>query len=386
MKYKFKIAHIVIAAVNAAAIAGALTLTAFAGSAARSQSYNYAAERWKNDGDKEYGQVSCYFSEDAGFAKNSALELREKLLAELEKVSIYPTEDYQPILDAYSASAGTSELTCDRVGKATAEITAVGGNFFFFHDFDLVSGAFLSEKDLMQDGIVIDRQLAWQLYGSDNIVGMNVYINDVKLYISGVIESPHTDPEERCIGETPRAYILYDAADMIFGGSSPAAYDGENMGDVKNNFEKITAYECVVPQPIENYAYKTVKNCIGETYKGKMNMVNNSERFKPENRKKAFKKLDEYAIKKDQVAYPFWENASRLVEYKLAVLYGIRRYLIAVPVITLIWLAIKLFIAYNRRKERMKKAAARFISDKWESFRERSRKNTAQAADKNANI
>ena len=85
----------------------------------------------------------------------------------------------------------------DASGHSDAEITAVGGDYFFlFRDFKLASGSFFSEKDLMQTGAVIDSQLAWDLYGSDEVTGMNIYINNVKLYISGVIETPSTKPEE----------------------------------------------------------------------------------------------------------------------------------------------------------------------------------------------
>ena len=49
MKLKFRKAHIVIAALNTVALAGALTLTLLGRSAAISQSYNYAAQRWKGE-------------------------------------------------------------------------------------------------------------------------------------------------------------------------------------------------------------------------------------------------------------------------------------------------------------------------------------------------
>ena len=70
MKKRFRPVHIFIAAVNAAAVAGVLILTAVGNSAARSQRYNYAYENWKNDGKGEYSQISCFFSPDAGFDKN----------------------------------------------------------------------------------------------------------------------------------------------------------------------------------------------------------------------------------------------------------------------------------------------------------------------------
>ena len=70
MRSKFKLKHIITAAVNAVAVTGVLIMTAVGSSMAKAQKYNYAADRWKNDGKGAYSQVSCYFTGDAGFNKN----------------------------------------------------------------------------------------------------------------------------------------------------------------------------------------------------------------------------------------------------------------------------------------------------------------------------
>ena len=61
MKLKFKIRHIILAAANAAALAGMLVMTAAGGNMARSQKYNYAASEW---GGKKgnYTQMSCFLT------------------------------------------------------------------------------------------------------------------------------------------------------------------------------------------------------------------------------------------------------------------------------------------------------------------------------------
>lgn len=382
MRSRFKTAHVVIAAVNAVAVAGALVLTAMGSSAARSQSYNYAAERWKGESKDTYTQLSCYFSDDAGFNKSSVKDLKGQVYGKLEEISVVPENGKTLILDACSTAAGNYELTCDSVGKSEAELTAVGGDFFFFHDFQLLSGSFFDDEDIMHDGIVIDEQLAWNLYGGNDIIGMNIYINNVKLFVSGVIKVPETDPEQRCIGETPKAYISYDAAEMLMEEKNPELEMG--LGQSTAKFDKVTCYECVLPDPVENFAYNTVDKIVGETYKGKVGVVNNTKRFSPDVRRKAFKKIDDYAIRKDKVVYPFWENASRIVEVKLSMIYGIRRYFLAVPVLTLIWLAIKVFILYERKKAGMKKAIRKFISDKWESLSGRFSRKAVQEIEKKA--
>ena len=381
MRPVFKKRHIIAAAVNAAAVAGALILTAAGSAAAKSQNYNYAADRWNSTGKKDYTQISCFFSEDAGFTKNSIKSVKGSLMSKLEEASITPEEGKTLIPDAYSTRAGRAEVTCDIVGRTEAEITAVGGEFFLFHEMRLLSGSYISDSDIMQDGAVIDRQLAWLLYGSENVIGMNIYINNVKLYIAGVTDTPSTDPEERCAGDTPRAYISYYAAGQIFGGGDEG-YMG--MSDPSESFTKITCYECIVPDPVENFAYSALDKQLSETYKGHISIVNNSERFDSKKRAKALKKLDEYAVRSDDVVYPYWENASRLVEVRLSLIYGARRLLLAIPFITLVWLVIKAYRTFMRKKEGLKKAVGRSVSAKWRALKGGFRKKAPQTTEKDS--
>ena len=213
MKLKFRKRHVVIAAVNAAAIAGAAVLSIAGSSVASAQKYNYAYERWKGSGKDSYSQMSCFFNSDAGFTTDTIAGVRGQLLNELKNISVVPKEGQKLCPDAYSAPVGTAAVKCDVTGRSDAQVTAVGGDFFYFRDFTLIDGAFFTDSDIMQDGAVIDRELAWELYGSENVSGMNIYINGVKCYISGVIAAPETDYEKKCIGKTPQAYVSYDMAD-----------------------------------------------------------------------------------------------------------------------------------------------------------------------------
>ena len=76
MKLKFRKRHVVIAAVNAAAIAGAAVLSIAGSSVASAQKYNYAYERWKGSGKDSYSQMSCFFNSDAGFTTDTIAGVR----------------------------------------------------------------------------------------------------------------------------------------------------------------------------------------------------------------------------------------------------------------------------------------------------------------------
>ena len=218
---------------------------------------------------------------------------------------------------------------------------------------------------------MIDRNLAFALYGSDNIAGKKIYIGNTELFVSGVIAVPSTNAEEKCRDKVPQAYISYYAAGQIFG-----SVDFER-GE-KSDFTKVTSYECVSPEPVENFTYDIVKERLSDTYSGKISIVNNTERFLPENRTKALKKLEQLVIRKDSVTYPYWENASRLVELRLSFIYGVRRLLLAILLITLVCLIIMEYRKFKRKKQALKRSAENYFSEIQTKLREKLHKNAEQ--------
>lgn len=373
MKIKFKIRYIIVAAINLLTIVGAAILTAVGSSMAKSQSYNYAAERW--GGKKgDYSQISSFFSNDSGFTTESVSTVRSQILGELKNISITPDEGKTLVPDAYSAPIGSVTVRCDISGRSEAELTAVGGDFFAFRNFTLLDGSFFSKDDIMQDGAVIDKNLAWALYGSEKVSGMNMYINGVKFYIAGVIDLPETEAEKKTSGSSPRAYISYDMASQVSTDSKFSPDDPD--GAVDSSFKKVSCYECIIPNPVENFAYTTVKTILSEPYKGMVNIVNNSERFEPKKRAKAFKKLSDLAVRKDSVIYPYWENASRIIEFKLSYIYSARKWLFTIPILTALWLAFLGLRFLRRKKQHIKNAVGRFFDKIRISLRHKIHKNT----------
>lgn len=341
MKNK-KILYAVIVAANVISLAGTLIITIAGGSLAKSQRYNNASERWDSTG--SCSQISCFLADDSGFSTDSLGGIKSSIFAELKNISIVPEDNQKLVPEAYSASAGQVSIKSDTTtGRSEAELTAVGGDFFLFRDFYFIDGSYFTENDIMQDGAVIDRSLAWSLYGSDNISGKNIYINGTKFYIAGVIDNPQTKQEQKTAGELPRAYISYDGANLLNLGYADIM--GGSAG-----FKKVSCYECIVPNPVENYAYNAVNNYFESAYKNKCTIVNNSERFKPSVRASAFKDISDYAVISNTVIYPYWENASRIVEFKLTSWYFYRRLTYIIPVITALYLLVLLYKGAGRLK------------------------------------
>lgn len=367
MKFRFKIKHIVLASVNGAALIAAAVMTTVGSSMAKSQKYNYAASEW---GGKKgnYAQISCFFAENSGFSTTSLNSVRSMILSELQTVSVAPEEGKTLVPDAYSSPLGNCQISSDINRHTSAEITAVGGDFFLFRDFTLLDGVYFTKEDLMQDGAVIDRELAWMLYGSENIAGMDMYINGVKFYIAGVIDTPDTKPEKQCAGKTMRAYISYDMADEVTRGSASmnTASDG-NAQPV--SFDGVTCYECIIPNPVDSFAENTMEKIFGQQYAGKVDIVSNGSRFEPKKRTKAYKKLSNSVVQDNGIIYPYWENASRIVEFRLSRLYHGRKLILIIPFLTLAWILLRLIILWRRKKPKLK----RYLSLKLDRLRHRIR-------------
>ncbi len=328
MKIK-KVLIAALAAANVLSIGTGLVLTAVGSSLAKSQSNNYAAQRWDSEGGCT--QLSCFFTEEAGFNTYSVPYVKQSLTEKLKNAGVIAEEGQKLIPEAYSMNAGQMSVRCDRTARSEAMITAVGGDFFLFRNFKLLDGSYFSESDLMQDGAVIDKVLAWELYGSEDIAGMNIYLNGVKFYISGVIDTPSTEQEKRTIGDIPRAYISYEGLKLINGGF---AEEGSN------SLDNITCYECIVPDPVENFAYNAINDYFGSGYSYTCSVVNNTERFNPTKLAKKHKNLSDYAIADKSIIYPYWENASRITEFKLSGIYYFRRLTYIIPILTLLLLII----------------------------------------------
>lgn len=345
MKKKKTLLYAVIAGANALSLAAALALSLAGGAIARSQSYNRAAQKWDRDGKST--QISCFFPDDNSFTTDSVNALRVKLRNELTAVAADPNGKIPTMPDAYSTSIGHSYITCDTLGKGEADITAVDGDFFIFRDFKLLSGAYFSKDDIMQDGAVIEKSLAWSLYGSSNIAGQLIYIDGIQFYVSGVIDDPSDKYEKKSADENPRVYISYEGAESLPQVMySPSRFDDYSDYGMSSQpkLSKVSCYECIIYDPVENFAYSTVKKYFKDMNATNISIVNNTERFSPSVMAKSYKKRSDSVIRKDTVVFPYWENASRIAEFKLAPIYFWRTICFVLPIITailLIWMGFR---------------------------------------------
>ena len=147
------------------------------------------ARRWSKENDA--AQVSCFFAADSETTEDTILMFEHGIDSALTEASVVQESENPGArlwADAYSAD-GKITLSNNKT-SVTADAIGIGGDFFLFHPLTLINGAYFSGNDLMQDYCVIDKDAAWQLFGSYDVAGMTVYISGIPHIVTGVVERP----------------------------------------------------------------------------------------------------------------------------------------------------------------------------------------------------
>lgn len=246
-----------------------------------------AAERWTGDSELAFEQLSCYMSETDALGIEDIYTFRQTLTTKLTEASIETPENGSLYHDAWSA---TGKLTVfGEHGSGEASVIAVGGDYFFFHPLRLLSGSYISEDDVMDDRVVLDRELAWRLFGGVDLQGMTVTINGTPYVVAGVVEREQDSASTRAYNGGSGLYMSYSAYNNI-------------------STANIECYEIVMPQPVEGFA----EDILNNSFKiGGGEIVNNSRRFTFSSIFKIVKDFGTRSMHTNSVIYPYWENAAR---------------------------------------------------------------------------
>lgn len=289
-------------------------LTVFASVSKSGLNDQNAAARWSDEEDA--AQISCFFTEGTEVDKNSIMTFEHQLDSALQEASIVaPNESARLWSDAYSAQ-GKVTLNSGKI-SLEADAVGIGGDFFQFHPVRLLKGAYFSGNDLMHDQVILDEDAAWQLFGSNDVTGMEIRIGGIPHYISGVIQREEGRFHEAAGLDKTVVYLSYESLE---------AY-GTTQG--------IDTYEIVMPNPVRGFAYSKVKEKFGIDENG-MWVVDNTARF---GLKQLFTVISEFGLRSmnnHAINYPYWENVARGWEDVLAVVLVLQTICILTPALIIL--------------------------------------------------
>lgn len=306
-----------------------------------------AAKRWDKDGG--VAQVSCFFVRGTQVDDFQIRSFENQLeIALSEAAIVLDNENARLFVDAYSAQGRITVVS--EQSTLEAEAVGIGGDFFFFHPLKLVSGSYFSGNDLMKDSVILDREAAWQLFGSSDIAGMSVTIGGIPHYVAGVVERETGRFAENAGLKNTVVYVSYETL---------CAY-GEGEG--------ISTYEVVAPNPVDKFVYNTVKEKFG-IQESNMQVVENSSRYSLESMIPVVLDFGVRSMQNSAIHFPYWENMARGYEDVRAVVLILQFLLLLIPAVILF---VFLIIRWKNRKWHAKDVWI-FLTDKKDRALEKAR-------------
>lgn len=255
------------------------------------------AERWRGENTREYRQISCFLPRDSSVGLKEIYDFRYAMLDDLRAAGVEWPEGVYPFIDAWSSE---EKMKISGEKAATdAPALAVGGQFFEFHPLRLLSGSYIAEDDLSPDRVILDEELAWELFGGTELTGMSVQVNGVEFVVGGVVEREKDSASRRAYTGEKGFFMSYDAYRAIAGE------------------DRIDCYEIVLPETVRGYAAQLVADRFPN--KEGENLVNTG-RFSFERLMQLARDLSVRAAHSGTVSYPYWENAARIAENECAAL------------------------------------------------------------------
>ncbi len=185
--------------------------------------------------------------------------------------------------------------------KATANVMFVGGNFFTFHPLEFLYGSPFTHDPTLPDGVVLDEDLAWRLFGTLNVVGMEFTWNERVLTVTGITARERdTAAYEKSYGELPRMYMSsygYHAGNYSEGG--------------------YTTFEAALPNPVDGFADNIFRTAVMFNEDTAV-IRENSVRYTLANRCRIIPTLPYMGMRTDRIVYPCFENELQTVDFHAA--------------------------------------------------------------------
>ena len=258
-----------------------------------------AGERWSAAGEP-YASITLHTDTDNALSRNQVESYAMAIDTALLNASI--ASEGSGSIWTYSYFA--EDLVSVTGPKATASFRtmAAGGSFFTFHPLEFVYGApFVYDRSL-PDGIVLDEDAAWRIFGAVDVVGMTVQIGGRDMTVTGIVRKERdSEAYEKAYGDIPRMYMSYYGYERIFG-------EGNT----------ITTYETVLPNPVKSFAMNIFETAV-QIREDSMVVRENSERYTLVNRFNRMTEIPYMGMRNDRIIYPYFENELQVTDYQTSV-------------------------------------------------------------------
>lgn len=368
---------------------------------------------WNDDG--SYGQVSIFFNHSLSVTPDSIREYNYKIFKALEEAAL--KEEGDELIYSYSAP-GSVDINYDSK-SLTVKAIGIGGKFFYLHPVQLVCGSYFDPESDMKDQIVIDEDTAWNLFGSNNIVGQAVYINGIPHYICGVVRRQNDRIAKAAGLSSPVVYVSFQTL-VINGSVDSSSFDSSQIqtidpnddgtgnsggsGDSSNNYSQgssdgdgassssiaaplsfgqraeaqsvsivsnniknvggIACYELIMPDSVENYASNLVKETLGFKDNADIMVLDAKARFSFGSLINIFRSFPARSMQLTEFSYPYWENIARGWEDILAIVVMAQLILAILVFLLIVWIVVSW---YNNRTWRTRDVVQK-INDKIYDF------------------
>ncbi len=301
-------------------------LTAISGAVARTQSTQYSAKYWDPDG--RYSMVSVFLPEGSGLEQDNVRQLEYALDQALIKEALEaPSDNARLYVSSYSVKTEAS-VSSQRSKSQTCTAYGVGGDFFRFHSYELISGSYLVEDSLMDDHVVLDEEAAWKIFGAIEVDGMTLKYDGKEYIVQGVVKP--MDEFKSKAGGAESGTIFFPFSRI----------DG-----------KAGCYEIIFPNPVSGFAAKQLKEAFKSCGydENDICIVDNSERYGFVNSVKRLVKWTDRGMSFKALKYPYWENSAIAVE-NIVDLLTLFRILFIVPPAVIVVISIICFHPLHRFK------------------------------------
>ena len=277
------------------------------------------ARRWAGDSEEKFSQLSCYLPADEKIKLSDVYAIRNSAMTKLHEASVDADNENTLFVDAWSTN-GKANVSSS-LGKGSVSVIAVGGSYFDFHPIRLISGSYISEKDLMKDRVLLDEDTAWLLFGGVDLQGLEMRIEGKPFIVSGVIEREQDFASKKAYTAGMGIYMSYDAYALL---------NENNVG--------ISCYELCMAEPVKGFAQSFIKASFPVK---SADIVDNSGRYGFGRLLGLLRQFGTRSMQTMGLVYPYWENAARCTEDWCLLLMFVGMFSAIMPVTVIIILAVR---------------------------------------------